>query len=1377
MNQYHVSATNQIPRIPGVMLFLGLLLMVSIATPVSADNYVGGIPLDTVDEGTVSGGVWIDSYYGMSNTAPVTVEKRYSLPEYSAIRWARLYVTVYCGNMENNYAGTAKVEFDGGTGYSQIGTESLNVPYTFPGTGGTGPVAVNAHCDRVTSDYLMWYDVTYQITGEEVGARVSTAYTDAQFDGRIKIITLVVAYDDGDGDSVRYWIMDGQDTDSYHSEEELGEDYIIHATFPTGVLPPEEEWAEARLQNVHLASEDATYTLNEDEPTDLITSTKGSYCGYNKWDVSGIITPWEDATLSCDRTDSFYKIFLAALSVRYPEQETGTLTVTSSPPGATILIDGEETEYTTNTTIPGMSVGSYAVSVAYPSYEEADEQWIDITADAETTAHFNLRPLTGSLSVTSEPLGAQVFIDGEDSGQTTEAFLEDVIIGDHTVSVRLNGYAEARETVTVSEGENTDVSFTLTPESGTGGTGNNYDDEDTEATGYTGKELTTRTPITFRGEVVTIPFGTYTGLIERDTTSRFTWELPRMPSEEPVLARLFLYTTWGHHADEKSGTEVDLISSLDNTKITPDVIYTDRKGEGVYDYILSTRCFNVTDAVRKKGAGDYQLSVKNTGNPGEVCALYGGVIVLFYENVSAPLRTAWLAEGCDAIIADEGAEITPDAATTAISFPGEIDTDGITAADLTVISTAATGKGDDANRVFFNDWEYYNVLTGGSSGISLWTESVTPFLRTTANGAQVQSALMGTTGDYLENRNALLVLTHAATASNVSVVTSPETGTSEKSGSTASADKETFTLPAAGDLLHAAELRSGDGQCTLYIREGTRLVDADGATISMVTIQQRSSLPGGNPVWTYSLTPADATADIPLILEVKGEICTSGGTVMLKRYDTDSGEWNDAGSTSVEDGVATLSTDRLGTYTAVCITKEPSAGDKTWGGILSGLSDILFAILRFTGISGVLNISESPGDPEEAAHIPSVASGSPKSPSTEIQIAEETFIDYRNGTYDLTILSNPPGSLVMLDGIYTGKTTPCILVDTRGGMHSVSVSRTGFLESEETLAVSDNSEVRFDLTPESAKLNTLKFEGFVPYGYEDGIGGVYVTSHPDGADIYLDGRNTGLTTPEVIMGLKEGRHTIKVRNDLAEYPCDIKKVWIYPGAITGVTFDHAYITTHTITLSSDLYQDEDFTINGRYPQYTFPAEVEVSGVLPYITIRHNGSYITQDGNIWRDGDSICISSEEMRFGTARITSEPLGAEIFVDGFPTGMHTPYTIANLSEGRHTISVSLPGHLPDEETLHLVPDIHPVDAEISFLLEPYPYGSLSISSEPEGAKIYLYNKYTGKKTPAEFRYMDIGSIPVRLVSAEGTATVENAIINPYETAKYHVNITPSE
>lgn len=1361
------------------ILITGILLFTILVPAAAADNYEGGIPLEETKEGTVSGGIWTDSFYGMSSPAPVTVVQPYHLPDYTTIQWARLYVTVYCGNMENNYAGTTTVEFDGGSGYSQLGTESLNVPYTFPGKDynppageyGTGPVNVNSHCVRVTSDYLMWYDVTGRITGDKASARVSTAPADPQFDGRIKAITLIVAYDDGDDDTVHYWIHDGLDTDSYQSEEKLGEDYVIRTTFPTGELPPEEEWAAARLQVVHLASDDATYTLNEDEPVDLIASGSGGYSGYNAWDVTGIITPWEDSTLSCDRTDSFYKIFLAALSVRYPEKETGTLTATSSPPGAALFINGEETEYTTNLTIPDMPVGSYAVSVAHPHYEEADEQWVDVTADETTAVHFALQPLMGSLSVTSDPAGAQVFIDGVDTKMTTDALLNDVIIGEHTISIRLAGYRDEIQTVTVTEDETTGISFSLTPVT----TGRGEGDDDAENAGYTGKELTSSLRTTFRGDVVTASFGTYTGLIEPGSTSWFTINATIPKGGDPTRARLFLYTTWGHNTDTKAGAEVPFSTSLDSKKISPDMVYSDRKGEGAYDYVLSTICYNVTDVIQKKGLGDYTLSVTNSGRPGEVSAIYGGTLVIISENETAPLRTVWLNEGCDAIIADEAAGITSDQATTTVPFPGNISTEGVTSADLTIISTAATGKGDDAHRVYFNDWEFYNVLTGGSSGISTFSKAVTPFLLTTANTAQVQSALMGTTGDYLENRNALLVITHTDIAGNTTGDTGLSSTTNPAPGSVSGTGKETFMLSSTGGRLHATELKSADGRCTLYIREGTQILDTGGAAVSTVTIQRKESLPGGNPEWMYTIGPQGATTDIPLLMEITGSVCTPEADVMVAEYDTDTGNWTDTGMMNHRAGMLTAGISHLGTYSIICsgqITDNKNGEELTGEDHRHTVADILILM----GITEFLNCFHNGADAPEEEPVPAPNKSSKETVSA-FQAPEETFIDYRNGTYDLVILSNPPEALITLDGIYTGETTPSVLTDIAGGSHILTLSREGFGRTEKEIHLTDDSEIRFDLSPGTYGLNKLKFEGYVQNGYDEGIGGVYVTSYPEGAQVYLDGRKTGLTTPEVIAGLKEGRHTIKVHNEQAEYPTDLKSVWVYPGAITEVPFNQVKVIARNVELSSDTYTDADFTVNGMYPQYTFPKEVKVSGVHPYITLRDNGSYISVEGNLWQDGENILIHPDEITFGNIAVSSEPMGAEIYIDGFPSGIHTPYTITNLSAGQHTFSVSLPGHLPENKEIYLVPRGRPVDAELSFLLKPYSFGSLRISSEPEGAKIYLYNKYSGKKTPAVFRYMDIGTIPVRLVSAQGTITIENAVVCPFKTAEYCVSSTQSE
>ncbi|WP_162198324.1 PKD domain-containing protein, partial [Methanosarcina sp. 2.H.T.1A.6] len=74
---------------------------ITVSEPLTSPSYNGGIPLTTMQEGTVSGGLWFDSYPGFDTSA----KKTFTLPAFTDIKWARLYVDVYCGHMENNYRG------------------------------------------------------------------------------------------------------------------------------------------------------------------------------------------------------------------------------------------------------------------------------------------------------------------------------------------------------------------------------------------------------------------------------------------------------------------------------------------------------------------------------------------------------------------------------------------------------------------------------------------------------------------------------------------------------------------------------------------------------------------------------------------------------------------------------------------------------------------------------------------------------------------------------------------------------------------------------------------------------------------------------------------------------------------------------------------------------------------------------------------------------------------------------------------------------------------------------------------------------------------------------------------------------------------------
>ncbi|AAM05168.1 DUF2341 domain-containing protein [Methanosarcina acetivorans] len=283
--------------------------IVTATAPLTSDSYNGGIPLTTVRNGTVSGGLWYDSYPGFETSAQET----FTLPDYTEIKWARLYVDVYCGHMQNNYRGNVTIDInaDGDNTYELQEREIFNTSYSFPGDGGAGPVWLSDHMNRVTSDYLMWYDLTDVISSGEVSVRASSGKIDFSFDGRIKAMTLVIAYDDGDSDKVYYWVNQGHDTVN-PGDDSTG--YTGSTEFETALLAG--GWDSANLSAVYYASVNGVYTF---KGTALSSGTpEGSYFGADEWDINSMLTAGQNSTLTYDRDGSnYYKIPLALLSVRY----------------------------------------------------------------------------------------------------------------------------------------------------------------------------------------------------------------------------------------------------------------------------------------------------------------------------------------------------------------------------------------------------------------------------------------------------------------------------------------------------------------------------------------------------------------------------------------------------------------------------------------------------------------------------------------------------------------------------------------------------------------------------------------------------------------------------------------------------------------------------------------------------------------------------------------------------------------------------------------------------------------------------------------------------------------------------------------------------
>jgi hypothetical protein len=123
-------------------------------------------------------------------------------------------------------------------------------------------------------------------------------------------------------------------------------------------------------------------------------------------------------------------------------------------------------EYSWNTRTSGglLDVGTYTVYVVTTPTGRTDLSGRDSYAVIAIT----LTPPTltagfgGGLTITSQPSGAEVMVDGEPRG-TTPLELTNVSVGEHTVEITREGYVPAVVNTIVNDGENTTVDRTLEP--------------------------------------------------------------------------------------------------------------------------------------------------------------------------------------------------------------------------------------------------------------------------------------------------------------------------------------------------------------------------------------------------------------------------------------------------------------------------------------------------------------------------------------------------------------------------------------------------------------------------------------------------------------------------------------------------------------------------------------------------------------------------------------------------------------------------------------------------------------------------------------------------------------------------------------------------
>jgi hypothetical protein len=144
---------------------------------------------------------------------------------------------------------------------------------------------------------------------------------------------------------------------------------------------------------------------------------------------------------------------------------TGSIYVSSTPGGASAILDGGEDQLVTTGTFTSVTPGSHNVKIMKPGYQPYSMNVVvSVGKTSNIIVTLSQATLTGGLSVSSTPKGAGLYIDDLFQGNTDQ-IVGNLAPGPHLVAIKTAGYLPWSQTVSVVDGQILPVKASLVPES------------------------------------------------------------------------------------------------------------------------------------------------------------------------------------------------------------------------------------------------------------------------------------------------------------------------------------------------------------------------------------------------------------------------------------------------------------------------------------------------------------------------------------------------------------------------------------------------------------------------------------------------------------------------------------------------------------------------------------------------------------------------------------------------------------------------------------------------------------------------------------------------------------------------------------------------
>jgi hypothetical protein len=129
----------------------------------------------------------------------------------------------------------------------------------------------------------------------------------------------------------------------------------------------------------------------------------------------------------------------------------GQITVNVTPEGAQVIFDGQALGVSP-LELSNLAPGQHTITVSKPGYSP-ETRTIEVASRSKSVVVIQLAMLAAQLSVTSDPAGAKVILDGKDLGKVTPLQMTVDKPGNHTILVRKEGYLDELTTLNLQAGQ------------------------------------------------------------------------------------------------------------------------------------------------------------------------------------------------------------------------------------------------------------------------------------------------------------------------------------------------------------------------------------------------------------------------------------------------------------------------------------------------------------------------------------------------------------------------------------------------------------------------------------------------------------------------------------------------------------------------------------------------------------------------------------------------------------------------------------------------------------------------------------------------------------------------------------------------------------